>query len=181
MADTTSGLPKHKELWEMAIRIIEIENNLINHRLTAFLALEGGLVAGLALIWGNFKDTPIQLRLVILGFAIAGGVLAGLVAPGIRAARRQIMAAAVWLKKARESPAYLTRIPYPPPKGGEAKSVICGWAFRGTDYDYGADYELSIVETDPKTLQLGFANFPDVVVVLWGLVFVVTSITFLFK
>ena len=42
--DTTSA--RLHKLWEMAIRLIEIVNKLINDRLTVFLAMEGGLVAG---------------------------------------------------------------------------------------------------------------------------------------
>jgi hypothetical protein len=61
----------------MAIRLIEIENKLINDRLTVFLATKGGLVAGLTFILSQFKDTPIRQCVIILVFSVVGSMLVG--------------------------------------------------------------------------------------------------------
>jgi len=176
-ASIASKQPTHKELWEMAIKLIEIENNLINNRLTALIALALFLGGFLSFIVGNTKFER-MLPWIFCVTALFGIAVAVTISAGVRAARRQIMAADVWLKKASDNllgtadPDYLAKHPYPPPKGGKAKLVLFGsdtlsW---GEDHDYEKDYGITLDQTNPKTLQIGFANFPDVFIILWIIV-----------
>jgi len=92
------------ERWKRAFDIVRLENELINHRMTSLLATNGFLFAGLYFLFNAYFDTnrhPKLYYFIIISVNIIVDCL-GLFASfatgkGVRAASRQIKAAATWL------------------------------------------------------------------------------------
>ena len=91
--------------WERAIKIIELESNLANHRYSGLLTLQGFLFAattfslsGLAKIESTQPAAAFSLLALVLIACLVGAISPWLVQSGLIAAYRQIAASAYWLE-----------------------------------------------------------------------------------
>ncbi|MHC1789001.1 hypothetical protein [Solidesulfovibrio sp.] len=93
------------EQWKKSFDIVRLENELINHRITALLATNAFLFAGLYLLSdkSNHTDSIVMLdinrKLYVFYIIIFIGITSSFVTgKGVRAASRQIRASSLWLK-----------------------------------------------------------------------------------
>ena len=111
---------------EAAREIIRNENDLINHRLTAFLTLQGFLFA--AVVFGSqgfaAKDREYQhvAAFFLIVVSYAGFVVPRLLEPVVRAANRHINATREWWYEYRSDVEYRDVCPFPGLVGNTARS-----------------------------------------------------------
>lgn len=116
-----------QKAWENARGIIQHEDNLVNHRVTAFLTMQGFLFAGLAIgLGGLAADKNAEIRPVIVVFllvlCVVGYLSPRLVGPAIRAALRQVEATKIWWYEFTRELPYRGECPFPPIAGREARA-----------------------------------------------------------
>ena len=92
-----------KSDWEKAIKMIDLENNLANHRFTGLLTLQGFLFAATTFSLGGLPKVDgqpavmISLFCLLLTACVVGILSPWLVLPGLIAAYRQVNVSAYWL------------------------------------------------------------------------------------
>ncbi|MGR8933243.1 MAG: hypothetical protein ACU837_02500 [Gammaproteobacteria bacterium] len=103
--------------WENARDIIKNEGDLLNHRTTAFLSLQGFLFAAFGLLLSRLtsdnKDYHLYIYLFLFIVSWLGFVSPRLVSPGLRAAIRQARATQEWWDKFKIDKEYRKSHPFP--------------------------------------------------------------------
>jgi len=151
--------------WEKAFRMIELENNLINHRITALLTLQGFLFAGLifgsnGLAQGQSTEYRWQLQILLLTLAFVGFVSPLLIRPGVFAAFRQICAGARWLSRRTDRPELLKAYP---PIVGHKKAA--GYTDDGFD-----EKDVKAIK-NINSLSVGIHQVPGLLMLTWVITF----------
>jgi succinate dehydrogenase/fumarate reductase cytochrome b subunit len=127
MADTIL-----QQAWENAREVICHENELVSHRITGWLSIQGFLFAALFVCTTNFAaDSSASSQICIAGFMLAvayvGYVSTLRIYPAVRAAYRHVSATKLWWNKylasTQSSADYHTRYPFPLIVGKRAKSL----------------------------------------------------------
>lgn len=135
----------HDENWKKSFDLIKHENELVNHRLSTTLTLQGLLFAGtgfcsskgLTLFDAKECSQFLFISFIMLIISIVGMWSSITVTTGIRAALRQVNASSLWLKNATKCEChYFTKtFPYPPIVGKTSKYSVFGILF-GKDKPY---------------------------------------------
>jgi hypothetical protein len=155
--------------WKIAREIIEHEDNLINHRYTWLLTLQGfmftGLVIGVGtLVNSEHKDHHYLIHALLIVLAFAGIIIPILMNSTLDAARRHNKAVSVWWDKVKDQELKdWVNLPikqkFPPIKGGGKTELNYS--------DYGIEEnELNI------PFHLGNNLLPYFLTIIWIVIFI---------
>ena len=161
-AHTQTNSQVSHEDWEKAFKMIELENNLANHRITALLTLQGFLftvfLLGVKTLIELKEATEdhVFVMLFVLGIVcIVGMASAYVMFFGIYAAYQQVQASAKWLNGIKDALTPVARQEY---KKVQPYPLIIG-----------ADNRIGILKGMPgiKKLKVGIIWVPLLLVPTW--------------
>jgi hypothetical protein len=133
-----------QKAWENARELIRQENDLVNHRLTAWLSIQAFLFAAFMVGAVSFSaDAAKGYRWITILFTLVitfvGFVSCRIIEPAIRAAYRHVHAVSIWWGKFAAEPEYRGQHPFPPIIGKVAKSrrpyLLWGKSHKDAKYD----------------------------------------------
>jgi hypothetical protein len=104
--------------WDNARELIRQENDLVNHRLTGWLSIQGLLFTGLVLCTVSLAEDSgayykCTVSTIILIVSFVGFKTCLLIEPAIRAAYRHVSATSAWWRHFEKDPAYRGNHPFP--------------------------------------------------------------------
>lgn len=157
------------EAWKMAYDIIKLENNLINHRMTALLVTNGFLLAAL----GSCDNFPFAEDVHYVVFLLAGSacIITLTLARGIAAASRQIFKSAQWYSMyCREN---ITGSPES--VSPQIVGYPTSWSFLGIEFGKKPLHENGkiISDNDKCSLSTGINWLVAALLIFWMLIVVI--------
>jgi hypothetical protein len=110
--------------WELARKIIEHEDNLINHRLTWLITIQGFLFAAFAVVANDLLESThgktMLLRVMMYATTFLGVMSAYIVWNSIRTAFAYTQTITAWWNENFAAHLAIQGIPYPPLRGTRA-------------------------------------------------------------
>jgi hypothetical protein len=190
--------------WENARGIMQHENDLVNHRISAFLTLQGFLFAAYGVVAGGFankdnEDYRIFLGFILLIIAFFGFVTPRIFDPIIRAAYRHVAATREWWRLFRNNDfvdennqkiSYRIKHPFPEHTGERAMSYhwLCFRKPVEKDGQYGiGDKNLDLDYKGKKHIngineaKSGIHKIPVYFEWLWVSILIFTILFFVYK
>jgi hypothetical protein len=158
----SSGMPPDAWCdWHRAFKMIELENQLLNHRLTLLLALQGVLFSGFFVLaiglasLQNIEHRPLILIMLVL-VAFVGIASSLMINNGVIAALWQIGAAALWLERRSKVETRATTKDFPPIVGHRLVNAKDGMDSK----------EIARIR-DHGALSVGVHLFPSLLAWVW--------------
>lgn len=182
-ADTIDPI---QQAWENARELIRQENDIVNHRLTAWLSVQAFMFSALVYCTAGFAaDTSVEYKLFMFLFMLAvtigGFVSAWQIYPAIRAAYRHVNAVKIWWdhfladKPVENGATYRQVCPFPPIVGKQARSLLPTLPFEKKLEDEPYN-ELKLDAATNESLgvnkEFGFPKLITLFVRIWSIFFV---------
>jgi hypothetical protein len=179
-----------QQAWENGRELIRQENDLVNHRLTGWLYIQGFMFTALVVCAVSFAadSSPLHkacMAVFMLAVTIGGFVSARQIYPAIRAAYRQVNATKIWwenyLKETKidNGESYRDACQFPPIVGKRAKTLRPRLRFEKLSEDE-AYPELKLDDAALKKLDDDRAfGIPELIALfawLWFIFFITTII-----
>ena len=178
--------------WENARELITQENDLVNHRITAWLSIQAFLFAALilaavSLASDNSKDYRWLIALLALIVCVVGYVSCVRIEPAIRAAYRHVNATNLWwLEYKKNESDYRERVPFPPPIGRAIETHwLPPWRLhlrkRSADHTYDElQFDEKKREEIDKIFLMGAPKLIGLFYVVWFLFFILGIVFFIY-